>query len=590
MSGPAWNIKSEYSSIDSVEFRKDFEFVENAVLTIEQKRYSKEIKTLQEMFILRDKFFVHFWNISVYLSCILSVDSTDQKAKSMSSLCSTIRSRFNQACTPMSIFIKTCDEDTLKQLLSHPEVKPYEFQWRRQREENAFLLSESEETLLESLNLAGHKDWETLYSRISGTIKCQLKYLDRTETVGLAQAMGMVKQRDPETRKIAWHAINEAWSEHRESAAAILNALAGWKIELCKKRSHTKPLHFLDNSLRSNRITKETLEALIGACRNSLPSLRKAPLLMAKILKKPKLDPWDIIAPSPLGDTNKSIPFDEAISTIREAFAQVDSKLVDFVDLVVKNQWIEGRVLPNKRTGGYFTEFEKSQTPRIYMTYMGSDKDVTTLAHELGHAYHSWVMRDIPLGERIYTMSLAESASVFAETILRDTMSQKSTNTRDKINFAWADLEAAGSYLINIPSRFEFEKEFYERRQQKNVGPDELSELMDRAWTNWYGDTLSTNDRMFWASKLHFYNSGDGNFYNYPYTFGYLFSLSIYARRKELGDNFMKTYVDILRDTGRMTAEDLVQKHLGEDIRRSEFWQKSLDLVTDKLNAIEELI
>ena len=147
----------------------------------------------------------------------------------------------------------------------------------------------------------------------------------------------------------------------------------------------------------------------------------------------------------------------------------------------------------------------------------------------------------------------------------------------------------ATSLLINIPTRFEFEKEFYEKRQNGILVAEEMSDLMDQTWSRWYGPTISQNDRMFWATKLHFAMS-QVSFYNFPYTFGYLFSLSIYARRKDLGADFMKTYVNILRDTGSMSAEDLVQKHLGEDIRDQKFWQKAIDHVVGQLKSFETLM
>lgn len=417
-----------------------------------------------------------------------------------------------------------------------------------------------------------------------------MKYPDKTETVGLAQALGSLFQKEELERKTAWHAVQEAWTEHRETSAAILNSLAGWRHEVNKKRSHTKPLHYLDTPLHENRIQHATLDALMAACHKNIQSTRKAPVLMAKVLKKTHLDPWDLLAPSPLGEESKKVEFSEAVRLVREAYGNVDPLMADFVDMMVKNNWIEGRVLPNKTTGAYCTYFNKSRQPRVYMTYMGSDHDVSTLAHELGHAFHSWSMRDLPPVQTNYPMTLAETASVFGETALRDTLLQKAKTKEEKLDFSWNELEAASAFLINIPARFEFEKNFYDKRTEKALSPDELGTLMDEAWGKWYGPVLSKNDKLFWAHKLHFSIAGDNSFYNFPYAFGYLFSLSIYARRKELGADFMPTYVNVLRDTGRMTAEDLIQKHFGEDITQPEFWQKSLDLVVNKLTAIEELV
>ena len=212
-----------------------------------------------------------------------------------------------------------------------------------------------------------------------------------------------------------------------------------------------------------------------------------------------------------------------------------------------------------------------------------------TLAHELGHAYHSWVMRDLPIGETEYPMTLAETASVFGETVVADTLIKNARSWEERVEFGWNDLEGVVGFCLNVPMRYELEKEFYERRKTSVVSADELGDIADRAFTTWYGPTLTQNDKLFWATKMHFAFSW-ASFYNFPYTFGYLFSLSIYARREQYGPKFFDMYKNLLRDTGRMTAEDLVMRHMGEDIRRPEFWQKAIDTVITKIDSFERVL
>ena len=211
-----------------------------------------------------------------------------------------------------------------------------------------------------------------------------------------------------------------------------------------------------------------------------------------------------------------------------------------------------------------------------------------TLAHELGHAWHNWVMRDLSLMESGYPMTLAETASIFAETLVRDALLSKATNPVQKLEITWQNAQSAASFLVNIPARFEFERKLVEARKQGFVIADALKEMMAESWQIWYEDSLSEYDDMFWASKLHFSISQLG-FYNYPYLFGYLFSLGIYAQQATYGDAFNQLYTDILRDTGRMTAEDLVKHHLQQDIRKPEFWLASLNIVDESVRQFEQL-
>ena len=221
------------------------------------------------------------------------------------------------------------------------------------------------------------------------------------------------------------------------------------------------------------------------------------------------------------------------------------------------------------------------------MTYTGSMGNVLTLAHELGHAYHNWVMKDLPFGETHYSMSLAETASIFAETLVKDSLLKECKTNQEKLNILWQDAQSASSLLINIPARFEFEKNMVEARMKTNIPADDLKSMMNDAWKKWYETTLSEYDPMFWANKLHFSISSFG-FYNYPYLFGYLFSLGLYAQ-KETGQ-FSELYKNILKDTGKMTAEDLIKKHLDQNIEDPQFWKKSLSIVEKSIDQFESLI
>ena len=255
-------------------------------------------------------------------------------------------------------------------------------------------------------------------------------------------------------------------------------------------------------------------------------------------------------------------------------------------------------MLASKRPGAYCTRFAKSRSPRVFLTYRGSLSDVFTLAHELGHAYHGKLLAELPLPETHYPMNLAETASTFAETALGDYLSSPVASRFSSgaapvgdetlLELAWSDAQDAATFLLNIPARFAFEKRLYELRAEKPLAPAALSDLMRGAWEEYYGDSLSGYDSGFWRSKLHYYMT-DISFYNFPYTFGYLFSLGIYARREKLGASFHPAYAALLRDAGRMETEELAKKHLGVDLGKPDFWRESVAIVSKKVERFEAL-
>lgn len=597
---PAWDNSSEYESLYSPSFNKDLEEVHSLLAKIEKlnldlkllfKKSSFEagerkilIKGLQDIARLQEQVVVLLANLSTYARCEISLDSKNEAALKFNSQAQLLWANFSSALVPYEVFLKQCDETILNEFLEALHTQSSRFTWFYLRRLKPFLLSSEEEKTISDLHPFSHGGWGELYDQIAGSLRVKTSQGE----IGVAQAAGTLRGADEQARKEAWEGLQAAWKSAEVPCSILINNLVGYRLELYKKRSHTKPMSFMEEPLNQSRIEAATLNTLMSVVEKNIEVPRRTLRAMAKALKKPKIDPWDILAPSPRAGTSSHYPFAEGLAMVRDSFADIDPKMAEFVETMSKNNWLEARILPNKGPGAHCTGFLKSKTPRVFQSYMGSLKDISTLAHEIGHAYHSWVMRDLSIFESNYPMTVAETASTFAETLLSERLVAKAQGD-EKFTIAWEEASDAVSMLINIPARFEFEKNFYEARQNGVLSPAELSALTDKAWRKWYGDDLSKTEEQYWMTKMHF-NFSDISFYNYPYTFGYLFSLGIYAMKEKLGSNFHQAYVDLLRDSGRMSAEDLVQKHLGADIRQPQFWQDSINIVEKKVAAFEKLV
>ncbi len=610
LAGPAWDNSSEYPSLTSPQFLADEAKIIELIETLEkrmedlapslaaakERRLSTDdenrlVTGLREISRLNEEAAVLLGNLTTFCSCERSVDASDQEATKKESFLATLRSRLGQARMPWSMFLATGDASLVESYLDDDRTRGERFRAMHARELSDTLLSEPEERLLTAMNASGHRAWSDLYDAISGNLKCET--LDPNgggdaTVMGLAQANGYLRSSDENERKAAWLAIEAAWQGQKEPCAAILNALAGWRLEVARRRSRAREVDFLTYPTHEDSIRRETLEAMMTAIRSKIDIPRRALGTLAQALGKDKLDPWDLLSGAPAELGSKLRPFPEGFDIVAKAFADIDPEMGEFATMMLRNGWIEARVLPSKQQGAYCTGFGKSRSPRVFQTYMGSISDIKTLAHELGHAFHGWVMRDMARSEQRYPSTLAETASVFAETAVADAL-WRQDDEGSRLAIGWQMAESAGTFLLNIPARFEFERSFYELRSRRFVPADELCKLTERAWAEWYGDSLSRPDSMFWASKLHF-SMVERSFYNYPYSFGYLFSLGLYARREAAGTGFLRAYKEILRDTGRMTAEDLIGKHLGEDITKPEFWLKSLGIVERKIDDFAELL
>lgn len=597
-SGPAWHNTPEYPSISSNEFARDLVLVDQLIHQIQ--RLADEARPMIESFrestpeligLLQAhaEFDEQAWtlvgNLSTYVLCERSIDGRNAEALRADAILRKRKAALKNASTVVKLFLIQAPEELIAQYLRHPHTEARAFALREERKLADTHLSEAEETLLEQMRAHAIDAWGSLYDQISGRLLCQFQ----GKEIGLAEASGLLREESESDRHAAWSGIQDAWRVHDESCAAILNGLAGWRIEEYQRRSSKRQLHYLDLPVHLSRISHETLEAMMSAVEEARPMAQRAMRAMAHGYGKLRMDPWDLVAPAPNDGAPHRRTFKEGLKLLHDAFGAIDPGMADFVDTMEKNRWIEGRILPAKRQGAYCTSYPKSRTPRVFQTYMGSLSDIRTLAHELGHAYHEWVMRDLPVVLKTYPMTLAETASTFAETAFAESFAH-SRQPGAQLAIAWQNAESITGLLLNIPARLTFEKSFYQRRLSSGyVTAQELGDLTEAAWREWYGDTISKVDRQYWMTKLHF-SLAQTSFYNFPYTFGYLFSLGIFARRKELGSRFSPMYRELLRDTGRMTAEELARHHLDEDLQDLSFWRRSLSVVDEQVTHIEKLV
>ncbi|WP_429090003.1 M3 family oligoendopeptidase [Aeromonas rivipollensis] len=526
------------------------------------------------------------WNIAVLAACTGSQDARDPLAKQLASRARALNADLFKTLAPIEDLMLGLPEAEFGQLMQDPLLGEEEYRLRHERRLQDQRLPVEAEQLVIGLGTDGLHAWGNLYNDLVGKIRVQVAGQER----GLAEASNLLSSPDRAQRKEAFDAISAGWEGEQETVAAILNALNGWRLELARQRGRVRTLDALDLSCHQSHIERATLDTLMQETWQARHLGQRALGLMARRLGIEELGPEDLFAPPP-ASSHRSIPFEEAIEIIALAFAGFDPEMGAFARMMAERGWIDAAPTPNRRTGAYCTKFADPVEPRVFITYAGTMDNVITLAHELGHAWHNWLIRDLPMSQRSYPMTLAETASIFAETLVRSALFEQARSAEERQAIAWAEADGAATFLVNIPARFDFEQALVAEREQGYVSSARLKALTDEAWGRWYEKSLGRYHPMFWAAKAHFSIAGFG-FYNYPYLFGYLFSLGVYQQlmsRKGAGEaNVAEAYRALLRDTGRMSAEDLVAKHLGQDIREAAFWQGSLALVAAAVDRFEQ--
>ncbi|MGG1517523.1 M3 family oligoendopeptidase [Paenibacillus oryzisoli] len=514
----------------------------------------------------------HIIEADSFVGCLLADNQKDKKAPALNGQVKSLSAEHLSSLTHFDQVLTGIPDEVWAAILQKEPFAGVAFALEERRSLAKEKLPPEQEALINDLAVDGYHGWGDLYNSTVGQFGMTIEEDGKSVTLSAGQAFNKLHTENREERLALFEKWESAWADKAEYCAEALNHLAGFRLQVYKYRGwdsiHKEPLAI-------NRMEEKTLKVMWDVIDRNKDIFVDYLNRKAKLMGVDKLAWVDVDAP--LGDSSKKISYDEGASLIVDQFKPFSPKLAAFSEQAFEHRWIEAEDRHGKRPGGFCTSFPIKGESRIFMTYGGTLNNVSTLAHELGHAYHSHVMTDMPQLAQEYAMNVAETASTFAEMIVADAVVKQASTDDERIVLLEDKIQRAIAFFMNIHARFIFETNFYAERRQGLVSSERLSELMVEAQKLAYKDALSSYHPHFWAAKLHFYAT-DVPFYNFPYTFGYMFSAGIYARALQEGAAFEDKYVALLRDTGSMTVEALAQKHLGVDLTEPDFWQSAVDM------------
>lgn len=527
-------------------------------------------------------------HLNAYLECMGSAHADDEAIQAEEAAMAVTQAEVNKLKVRLMRGLRGSDEAVFDALAREPAVQGAQHTLRRLRAEAAFQMTADLEDLNADLAVDGFQAWGRLYDVITGKMTFEMAHPDgRRSAVPMAQRRALMEHPDRAVRRAAFEGGNRAWAAAADTCAAAINSLAGTRHTLDARRSRA---HFLDGSLFQAALSQASLDAMFEAIRDHYDVGRDVLRLGAKLQGTPRLAWYDLEAPRPLAPAAEA-SWDEGVGLVQAAFDRVYPRLGAFFRAVIERRWIDSEQRANKRGGGFLTGSPVIREQRIFMTYCGTLQDVLVLAHESGHAWHNHLLTDLRPCARVYPMTLAETASTFAEHVLLHGL-LSAPGLAPERRAVLLDLQTGrtASYLLNLPARFLFERRFYEERKAGVVSATRLGELMVAAQRETYGDTLEVGgeDPLYWASKLHFYIT-DRSFYNFPYTFGYLLSRALFTAFLSAGADFLPRYEAFLRETGRATCEDAVRTTLGWDLSDRAFWTGAIRACAAEVREFEKL-
>lgn len=435
------------------------------------------------------------------------------------------------------------------------------------------------EHLAQDLKRSGADSWSRLQEQITSNLS--IVWDEKTgEKKTLNELRNLAHDPNRDVRQKAYQKELEALGGVEIPLAAALNGVKGSTLTLNAHRTWESSLQ---KSIFQSRISQKTVEALISAMEDSLPFWRTYLQTKAKILHIDKCAFYDLFAP--VGNTSTEWTYDEAQKCIIEQFTRFSPHMGSFAQKAFGGNWIDAKIRSGKVGGAYCIGFPVQKESRILSNFNGRYSDVTTLAHELGHAYHQEVIKDLPYAQTQYPMTLAETASIFAETIVFKNVLSNAKGDEKKALIE-THLQDGCQIIVDILSRFYFESDFFALRKNNEVSAAECSQLMLEAQERTYGEGIKEDERhqYMWAVKSHYYGS-DLDFYNFPYAFGMLFAMALYASYEKIGSGFAETYKALLSETGRLDCVVLCKK-AGFDIENVDFWKQGISVFQAELEEL----
>lgn len=518
--------------------------------------------------------------LQAYVYCVTSDDTASAEGNRAMARLAGVWSRLERAWTRPEQVIARANDATFETLCGLPGLADQRPRFQDIRASRPLLLPPGEAELVAELSEPSLGSWSRLYDKLSGNLRCQVG--DKELSVG--QAFNLLDDADRETRKAGFDGLEAAWETALDDCAEILGNLTKTRAVIAA-RAGVEPI---DQPRIGHRLERSTLDAMISFCgTDARPLMQRYFAAKAKALGVDAIDWYDIRAP--VGGTEQAWTWGTARDFIVEQLGTFSSEMADFATKSFRDRWIEAEDRPGKRQGAFCIPFRPQHQSRVFMTWSNTTTNLITLAHELGHAWHNEVMWDLPPARNRVPSTLAESASTFAEAVVRGAaMEAARGDDAAELAMLERDLQAAAVMLVNIPTRMLLELSLYDQRARGPLHPATLSETITGLQREWYGPTLGRPHPTFWAAKLHFFLTRP--FYNYPYTFGYLFSSLIHAKAAAEGPAWAPAYTALLRDTGAGPCEDVAQKHLGVDLRRPDAWSPILGDLEKKVARYEALV
>lgn len=576
-----WDLDALYKGCDDSKFLADFKQLETEINQLNHfaasLSKSNETDGLLEAITVLKSFFGITRRLGAYLALRQAVDTTNQEISTWMNKFDNMTSDTAKSFAIINLWLSKIDITKLDQ--SIPEIKEHLFWIQENIDEGKYILDENTEAAISKMTLNASNTWENMREYLTSTLT--IDYNGEVHT--LSSIRNLAYSTDAKVRKEAFEAEIKAYDKIKDAVAFALNSIKGQANVMAELRGYDD---VLDMTLKASRMENSTLDAMMSAINEVLPTFHRYLKQKAKILGYTNGLPfYDIFAN--VGHSDSHFTIEQSKDYLIKHFDTFSKEVSDVVRMAYDENWIDFYPRKGKVGGAFCYNLPMIKQSRVLTNFDHTLSDVVTLAHELGHAYHGYCIQDHSILNTHYTMPVAETASTFNETIIMNAAIKDAKNDEEKILLIESSLQDATQVIVDISSRYIFETNVLKARKEAFLFPEQLEEMMKDSQIKAYGDGLDPNllHPYMWINKSHYYSVSQ-NLYNFPYAFGLLFAKGLYALYQKEGQKFTTKYHELLRATTISSCED-VAKIADIDLTDINFWRSSLKVVTD---SIEEFI
>ena len=577
-----WNLDPIYLGFDDPAFAADMAALKDEVEKI--AAFAGRLPTLEPLeglktgIALEERFSELVNKLAGFASLRQAANTRDSEAGSRMG---QVMALYSGVAAPFAAFKDWATKlPNLMELVKGDEdLRDYTYMFENMADSARYLLPGIGEAVMAKMGLSGGDAWAEMQQYLTSTVPVTY----RGETTNLSSIRNLAYDPDPQVRKDAYEAEIACYDRIKDAVAYALNSIKLETISDCQLRGYESPLH---RTVFHNDMKMETLEAMLGAMDEYAPKFWQYLKAKGRKLGHENGLPWyDLFAP--MGKSSTKFTAESAREYLVKLFAEFDSELSEMIARAFDEAWIDFYPRDGKAGGAFCADVNHLKQSRILTNFDGMFGDVVTLAHELGHAFHNQCIFDHRPLNQGYSMPLAETASTFNECVVMASAIAKAADADEKVALIESQLQDATQIIIDIYSRFRFEKSVFDNREEMFMNADQLCAQMIEAQKQSYGDGLDHDvlHPYMWICKSHYYGP---TYYNFPYAFGGLFARGLYAQYEKEGASFVPKYKKLLNTTPIAKAED-VAKVDDIDLTDRNFWRGALQTIADQIDLLIKL-